>query len=280
MADLLSPAVETASVEGLGIKRDGAILRLELARPEKRNALSFEVQQRLVTAFGQAATDEGLRAVLIEAAGEHFCTGADYLARNRGPKDKDEERPRTGSIQRRLPQQAHRLIPLIAELQLPVVCAVRGWCSGIGLHLALASDFCLASDTARLWEPFAKRGFTPDSGGSWLLTRLVGVARAKQMLLLGREVSAEEAVQWGMIHAQVADSELDARALALARELADGPTVALGLMKRLIGQGVVGGLAQALEHEAHALELASRSPDFREGMKAFAEKRDPSFKGR
>ena len=277
VSDPLNPSVDLAPAPGITLAQEDALLRVRLDRPEKKNALAFPAQQKLVEVFAQAATDESLRAVLVEAEGEHFCTGADFLSRKRDP---EAPKPRTGSAQRRLPQQAHRLIPQILELQLPVVCAVRGWCAGIGLHIALAADFVVASDTARLWEPFAARGFTPDSGGSWLLTRLVGMARAKRMLLLGQELSAEEAADWGLVHEAVPDAELDGRGLALARELAEGPTVALGLMKRLVAQGAEGSLEDALRGEAMALELSSRSGDFREGAKALVEKRPTRFEGR
>ena len=106
--------------------------------------------------------------------------------------------------------QAHRLIEVISTIQVPVVCAVRGWAAGLGFQLALAADFTIASDTARFWEPFCPRGFTPDSGATWFLPRLVGVARAKELLMLGRELSGTEAAEWGLILRCVADGELDA----------------------------------------------------------------------
>src|SRR5438552_997087 len=127
--------------------------------------------------------------------------------------------------------QAHRLIPLLLTVQTPVVCAARGWAAGIGLHLLLAADVAVVSDDGRLWEPFSERGFTPDSGGTWLLPRRIGEVRAREMLLLGRPVDGTEAAEWHLVHRSVPGADLDAAADTIAAELAQGPTVALGLTK-------------------------------------------------
>jgi 2-(1,2-epoxy-1,2-dihydrophenyl)acetyl-CoA isomerase len=258
------------------LRRDGGVLRLRLARPEKRNALDDAMVAELIRAVEGAGQDEAVRAVLLEAEGEHFCAGADIVARN-APR---EERPRAGSIQRRLPLEAHRLIPALLQTQTPVVCAVRGIASGIGFQIALAADFTLAAADARFWQPFAARGFTPDSGASWLLPRLVGLARAKELLLLGRELSGAEAAAWGLVHRALPEAELDAAALALAEQLAAGPTVSLGLTKLLLQRSLEQPLEASLTSEAFALELSSRSLDFREGFAAFRERRPPRFEGR
>jgi 2-(1,2-epoxy-1,2-dihydrophenyl)acetyl-CoA isomerase len=267
------------AVPGLGASLDGGVLHLVLDRPDKRNSLSDSMILGLVAHLESAQQDDDVRAVLLTAAGDHFCGGADVVARNERKGD-DAPKPRTGSIQRRLTVQAHRLIPLLLGTQAPVVCAVRGWAAGIGFHLALASDFCVAAETARFWEPFSTRGFTADSGGTWLLPRLVGMARAKELLMLGREVSGTEAAGMGLIHRSVADAEVDDTAAALAARLAAGPTVALGLTKWLLHAGAGLDLERHLQNEAFAMELSSRSPDFREGMAAFVQKRDPDYGGR
>jgi 2-(1,2-epoxy-1,2-dihydrophenyl)acetyl-CoA isomerase len=157
---------------------------------------------------------------------------------------------------------------------------VQGWAAGIGFHLALAADFTVAAADARFWEPFAQRGFTPDSAGTWLLPRLAGVVRARELLMLGRELGGAEAVDWGLIHAAVPRADLDAEVEVLAGRLASGPTVALGLTKWLLRSGQSAALDAHLQDEALALELSSRSEDFREGLAAFADKRDPRFRGR
>jgi len=275
--------VSTPSEPGVLIDVAGGVLRIRLDRPERRNALPVEGIGLLVDALEAASTEEGLRAVSIATTGPDFCAGADWVSSNTtdGPRNtNDGPRPRTGSIQRRTPVQAHRLIQLLMEVQLPVVCAVRGWAAGLGCQIALAADFTVAADDCRFWEPFLDRGFSPDSGATWLLPRLVGVARAKELLLLGRELTGAEAAEWGMIHRAVPAADLDAAADALVDRLATGPTVAIGITKRSIHRALEGSLAEALETEANGLELSSRSPDFKEGLAAFRESRQPRFEGR
>jgi 2-(1,2-epoxy-1,2-dihydrophenyl)acetyl-CoA isomerase len=259
------------------IRDDRGVLTLQLDRPDKRNAINDEMWRALVDAFDAAATDDEVRVIVLQGAGEHFCGGADIVARN---TEGGDARPRTGSIQRRLPTQAHRLIPQICSVQVPVIAKVRGWAAGIGFQLALAADFAIAAADARFWQPFAERGFTPDSGATWLLPRRVGEVRARELLLLGRELSGAEAAEWRAIHAAVAPDSLDAAVDEVVARLASGPTVTLGLTKWLLYQGAPMSLEEHLPNEAFAMELSSRSEDFREGFAAFREKRAPKFRGR
>lgn len=265
-----------ASVPGLEVSLEGSVLTLTLNRPTRRNALDDTMMEGLITALEHAGRDEEVRVVALLGAGEHFCGGADIVGRNAATG----ERPRAGAIQRRLPSQAHRLIPLVLSVQVPVVCAVRGWAAGIGFQLAMAADFTVAATTARFWEPFSTRGFTPDSGATWLLPRLVGTVRARELLLLGRELSGTEAEQWGIVHRAVPGEEVDREAGELVERLATGPTVALGLTKWLLSASEAQPLEAQLRDEAFGLELSSRTEDFREGLRAFAERRPPLFKGR
>jgi 2-(1,2-epoxy-1,2-dihydrophenyl)acetyl-CoA isomerase len=161
-----------------------------------------------------------------------------------------------------------------------VVCAVRGWAAGLGFQLALAADFTIASDTATFWEPFCPRGFTPDSGATWFLPRLVGVARAKEILMLGTEVSGAQAAEWGIIHRCVPDDLLDSATDELVTDLAGRATIALGLTKHCVNGSLVSGLSEAMEREVSALELSSRTADFREGLASFKERRTPDYQGR
>lgn len=267
-----------APADGLGVSLGGdGILRLVLDRQAKRNALDDGMVAGLIGAVEQAGQDEAVRAITLTGAGDHFCGGFDIVSRNAGAA---AQRPRAGSIQRRLPAQAHRLIPLLAAVQTPLVCAVRGWAAGIGLHLVLAADFAVVADDARLWEPFSERGFTPDSGGTWLLPRRIGEARAREMLLLGRAVEGREAAEWGLAHRAVPAADVDAEADGLAARLAAGPTVALGLTKWLLHAAGTADLEAQLRNEAFAIELSSRAEDFREGLAAFKDKRPPRFTGR
>jgi len=267
------------SVDGLDIELRDGVLTLRLARPDKRNALNDTMVYAAIDAVDLAGRDEAVRAILLTGAGEHFCSGFDWVARNQEAKETGSK-PRAGSIQRRLPSQAHRLIPLLCTVQLPVVCAVRGWAAGIGLNLALAADFTVAATDARFWAPFVDRGFTPDSGSTWLLSRRVGEVRARDMLLLGRVVDGAEAADWRMIHRAVPVAEVDATATELVGTLAGSATVALGLAKWLLHVGATSSLDEQLRNEAFAMELSSRSDDFREGLKAFQEKRSPEYGGR
>jgi len=268
------------SVDGLSASLEGSVMRLELDRPAKRNALDDVMMAGLIDAIDRAGRDEAVRVIVVGGAGDHFCAGADIVARNASTPGEPRSKPRTGSIQRRLPAQAHRLIPLVLEVQTPVVCRVQGWAAGIGFQLALAADFTVAAADATFWEPFAERGFTPDSGATWLLPRRVGSVRARELLLLGRKLDGSEAAEWGIVHKAVASAHLDAEVDRLVAQLAAGPTVALGLTKWLLAAGETESLDGQLHHEALALELSSRSEDFREGMAAFGAKRPPEFKGR
>lgn len=262
-------------VEGLRVTRSGPALELEIDRPAKRNALTDPLVAAMIGAISAAGPDESVRVVVIRGAGDHFCAGFDFVGRNAG-----EERPRVGSIQRRLPTEAHRLIELLLTTQTPVVSQVRGWAAGIGLHLVLASDFAVVDRAARLWEPYAQRGFTPDTGGTWLLPRRIGEMRSREMLLLGEAVSGADAASWGMVHRAVPSDALQGEVQSLVDRLARAPTVTIGLTKWLLHAGSTASLPEHLHNEALAMELSSRSEDFGEGLGAFVEKRPPQFKGR
>ena len=273
----MSNDADAADAEGsVTARRDGAILRLTLDRPQRRNSLTHLMIDTLVGALTDAAADDSLRAIHLRGAWDHFCGGADWVATNSA----GGQRPRTGDLVRRIPHGAHRLIELIQTIQLPVVCSVRGWAVGIGCSLALAADFAVAATDATFWEPFIDRGFSPDSGSTWLLPRLVGVARARRMLLLGEKVGGADAADWGLIHQATGPAELDDTVEQLLARLADGPTVAIGLAKQALHFGQHATLSQSLMQELYNLELSCRTGDFKEGLEAFRQRRTPKFEGR
>lgn len=264
------------SVPGLLAEQQGPILRLTLDRADRRNAVNDVMLDTMIGHLADAGIDESVRVIRIDANGPNFCAGADLIANNA----KSERKPRVGSTQRRLPNKANRLIPLMLETQVPIVAVVRGWATGLGFHIALASDFCVAADDARFWEPFMARGFTPDSGAAWLLPRLIGMVRTRQLLMLGHEITGATAADWGIIHGACLSDELASAAEQLIRQLGEAPTVSLGLTKWLLHSGNGLDLDRHLQNEALALELSSRSEDFKEGLAAFRDKRHAEFTGR
>ena len=273
----VSHEADAAGAEGsVTARRDGGVLRVTLDRPSRRNSLTHLMIGTLVDLLTDAARDDSLRAIHIRGAGEDFCAGADWVATNKP----GGQRPRTGDLVRRIPHGAHRVIELVASVQLPVVCSVQGWAVGFGCNLALAADFTVAGADALFWEPFVDRGFSPDTGSTWLLPRLVGVARARRMLLLGEKVSATDAADWGLIHQTVSRPELDAAAEELVGRLASGPTVAIGLAKQALAYSQHATLDHAMTQELFSLELSCRTSDFKEGLEAFQQRRDPDFRGR
>jgi 2-(1,2-epoxy-1,2-dihydrophenyl)acetyl-CoA isomerase len=264
------------AADGVEVSVDGDVLRMTLDRPRKKNALDAGAIATMVGALEDAATDDRLRSVFITGRGADFCSGVDWVASN----PEGGERPRTGSLQRRTPLQAHRIIELLISIQLPVVCAVRGWAAGLGCQIALAADFTVAAESSRFWEPFVSKGFSPDGGATWLVPRLVGVARAREFLMLGRELSGLEAASWGLIYRAVPESEVGAAAEEVIGELGRSATVALGLTKQCINRSLQSSLVEAMQNESFALEVSSRSQDFKEGLLAFGENRAPEFRGR
>ncbi|MBV9951155.1 MAG: enoyl-CoA hydratase/isomerase family protein [Acidimicrobiia bacterium] len=269
----MKPYPETP--DGLAVDHDGPVLRLRLDRPERRNAITDPIVYALIDLVDAASSDESVRVIHLTGRGDHFCSGFDLGERTPGP-----ERPRVGSVHRRMHAHVNRLIPAMLSTQTPIVCTARGWVIGLGLDLALASDFTIVADDARLWAPFTTFGFTPDSGATWLAPRLAGVARARRMLLLGEKVSGADAASWGLVHDAVPATDLDAAGEELVGRLASGPTVALGLTKLVMHRGLTVDIDRHLADEAWAMEMSSRSEDFKEHGDAAREKRDPNFEGR
>jgi 2-(1,2-epoxy-1,2-dihydrophenyl)acetyl-CoA isomerase len=259
---------------------DGVVRRITLDRPDKRNALTVAMFDAVSDAVEGAVGDDAVRVVVIRGRGDHFCAGAEIGTSGRTDGGEKPATPRTGHLQRNLRASPHRMIRTLFEAEIPIVTGVQGYAAGIGNALALAGDHVVAARSAQFWVPFVARGFTPDSGTTFLLPRLIGVARAKEMILRGQRVDGALAADWGLVSEAVDDGALDAAVEEVVQEFARAPTVALSLAKQLVHRGLTGDLADALEREALTEELAVRSDDFKEGMRAFAQHRDPDFTGR
>lgn len=259
-------------------RQDGGVLVLTIDRPERGNSLDRDTVLELVDAIGPLEADGGeVRAVLLRSEGKHFCTGADLTSAGaRGEAD----RPPVGHVLRSVSSGVNRLVEAVWDCPLPVVAELTGRTSGFGLHLALACDVTVAAASATFAEPFSDRGFNVDSGGSWFLPRFVGLTRAKRLLYTSEPIDAPTALEWGLVAEVVADDEVVTRAAAVAAELAGRPTLAIAATKRLLHRSLTAELDDAMLAELLEVELSIRSDDFKEGMKAFAERREPEFRGR
>jgi len=247
--------------------------KLVLNRPDKLNALTEEMMDALLAALEETGRDSACRAVLLTGAGRGFCAGQE-LSRALMPGDAGP--PDLGALADRY---HHRVVRTIRGLGLPVVCAVNGVAAGAGAGFALACDIVLAAKSASFIQAFARIGLVPDSGGSFFLPRLVGEARARALAMLAEPLPAEQAAAWGLIWRAVDDAALQQEAEALAARLAQGPTQALALTKRLFNQSARNDLAAQLDLERDCQGEAGRTADYAEGVAAFLAKRKPSFRG-
>jgi 2-(1,2-epoxy-1,2-dihydrophenyl)acetyl-CoA isomerase len=260
-------------------RRDG-VLRLTLDRPEAANAVTPDQRDRLIALLEGASADAAVRVVVIGATGKHFCTGADLRAGRRAPDRPDGAPERVaGDVSRMIRDGAQRLVAAVLDCEKPVIAAVNGTAAGIGAHLALACDLVIAAEGARFIEVFVRRGLVPDGGGAYLLPRLVGVARAKELLLLGDDLPADEAARLGLVTRVVPADQLDEAVDGLAGRLAEGPTRALALTKWLVNRSLESDRAGAFHDEALAQELNMTTADANEGVTAFVERRPPRFHG-
>jgi len=255
-------------VSEVEITRDGAVLTITLNRPDVLNALNRAVHAGLGAGL-VAAQDPAVRAVVITGAGRGFCVGQDLQEFGSG----------AGDVAQNLRDNYHRNVLAIRALEKPVIAAVNGAAAGAGMSLALACDARIAADSASFVPAFIKIGLVPDSGGTWLVRRLLGAARAFEWLTTGRRVDAEEARSWGLVNEVVPADELQTRAREVAELFAAMPTRAVWHTKRLLDAAEDSTFEEQLELEARTQAELTRTPDFAEGVAAFLEKRDARFTG-
>ena len=254
---------------------DNGVSWITLNRPEAMNALTWDQRERVIQLLEAASANPAVRAVVITAEGRAFCAGADLRAGTASGG-----KPLPGDVARTIRRGAQRLIAAVLDCEKPVLAAVNGTAAGIGAHLALACDLVIAADTAKFVEVFVRRGLVPDGGGAYLLTRLIGPQRAKELLFFGDDLPAVAAERLGLVNRVVPADDLDKTARAWAERLAAGPTRALALTKQLVNAALDTDRTAAFAAEAAAQELNMATADAQEGVLSFVERRPPDFRGR
>ncbi len=253
-------------------RTEAGILWITLNRPEVKNAISPDQRDLVIDLLEKASADDAIRCVVINGSGGSFCSGADLRGSSgKAPPDGVADVIRQG---------AQRLIGAIMDCEKPVVGSVDGVAAGIGAHVAFACDLVVASETARFIEVFVRRALVPDGGGAYLLVRLIGPKRAKELIFFGGDVHAQEAQELGLVNCVVPVDDLESTTKEWAERLAAGPTKTIAMAKKLINNAHDVDRAAAFEAEALAQEANMRTEDAQEGVKSFVERREPDFKGR
>lgn len=252
---------------------DNGVSWITLNRPEAMNAVTWEQRERVIGLLAEASADPAVRAVVLTATGRGFCAGADL----RGAPAAGERVP--GDVARTIRLGAQRLIAAILDCEKPVVAAVNGTAAGLGAHLAFACDLVLAAESAKFIEVFVRRGLVPDGGGAYLLPRLIGPQRAKELMFFGDSLPAAEAERLGLVNRVVKDEELAGTARAWAQRLAEGPTRAITLTKQLVNASMDTDRSTAFAAEAMAQEINMTTQDANEGVASFVERRVPKYRG-
>jgi 2-(1,2-epoxy-1,2-dihydrophenyl)acetyl-CoA isomerase len=253
---------------------EDGVATLIFNRPERMNALSTPIMEGLLHGLPRLAGDPGVRVIVLTGAGRAFCAGGDVKSMAEGGEERSAAEA-TARLRSRM-----EVSRILHELPKPTIAMINGPAAGAGLAFALACDLRIASASARLVTAFVKVGFSGDFGGSFFLTRLVGTAKARELYFTGRPVDAQEALSLGLVNRVVPDDQLADATMELARSLAQGPQIALSLMKRNLNCAESSGLAELLDLEAANQVLTGRTEDHREAAKAFVEKRAPMFIGR
>jgi len=276
--DEAAPPPDEAAV--LRRVEDG-ICWITLNRPRAGNAISADMRDQMVVWLEEASADLAVRVVVLTGRGDKgFCTGADLRTQAPGPARPAGAPDRaTGDAARLIRTGWQRLVSAVLDCEKPVIAAVNATAAGGGMHLALACDLVLAAEEARFIEVFVRRGIAPDAGGAYLLTRLIGPQKAKELFFFGDDVPASEAERLGLVNRVVPRDELLAETTRWAERLAQAPTKAIGLTKYLANRALESDRTTALWDEAVAQELVTGTEDCKEGLAAFAERRPPVFRG-
>ena len=262
------------SYEQIALVIDNGLATLTLNQPDKLNAVSRKMIAELKSCWESLAADGSVRAVLLTGAGRGFCAGADLSDPGRGAGGEAAD---SGSA---LDKFFNPVIRLMRSMPKPIVAAVNGPAAGVGMSFALAADIAIAARSASFLQAFSRIGLLPDGGSTWFLPRLVGEQRARALAMLAPKIPAEQARDWGLIWDVVDDAELMPTASALARRLADGPTLALARIKEAMNRSAGNDIDRQLDVERDFQRELGRSEDFREGVSAFLAKRAPAFKGK
>jgi 2-(1,2-epoxy-1,2-dihydrophenyl)acetyl-CoA isomerase len=270
----VAAAAEISSQPVLLDRLEGGVLTLTLNRPERLNALNASMIEALATGIQRAGTDPDCRAILITGAGRGFCAGADLADLANRAFAPGDARPDLGAA---LENGINPIVRGIRNLLKPVVCAVNGPAAGAGANIALACDIVLAAKSAQFLQAFARIGLIPDAGGTFVLPRLIGDARARALMMLAEPIGAERAEAIGMIYRAVDDQDLMGEAHTVAERLAAGSTHALGLMKRALAASPTNTLDAQLDLERDLQREAGASDDYMEGVRAFLDKRPANF---
>jgi 2-(1,2-epoxy-1,2-dihydrophenyl)acetyl-CoA isomerase len=266
--------------DDLLVAREHGVLRVTLNRPDEGNALTPAQVAELVALFDDAGASLDTRAIVVTGAGTTFCRGTDArVARPRPPAPEGAPSRPVGFTAWLIRTGVQRLITSVRACEKPVVAGVQGLAADAGLYLALSCDFVVAAEDARFAVNFVQRGLVPDGGGIYLLPRIVGAQRAKEIVLLGEPLGAAEAHALGLVNRVVAATSLEAAALELAARLARGPTKALGLVKALLNRSLDSDIGTAFGDEASAQEIALSTADAAESFSAAREKRPPTYVG-
>ena len=251
------------------------VATITLNRPERLNALNPGLRQELLEAVTDSDTSDDVRVIVVTGAGRGFCSGGDVKAMNEA-----NEAGRAGTLEDKISPLRDKAVLAMRDASKPLIAAVNGAAAGAGMNIALACDIRIASKQARFGQTFSRRGLHPDWGGTYFLPRIVGMAKACELIFTGKMIDAGEALQLGIVSRVVEHDELMTATMELAKSIAAGPPIAIRLAKRAIYKSLDSSLRDALEFETYAQNICRETEDAKEGIRAFVEKREPQFRGR